>query len=196
MRKAIDVAAVLALIGAAYCLFLSSRNPAQTGNADANEIPAPAGYQTINTTAAPTMPMPATQASSPSPSIIPSTIPPQPASLAARAGQLVPASTAAYPLPANTVLQNMRRAIHQYSETFGGNPVGTNPEITSQLTGNNPKHMNFVTAEAGMSVNGDGELVDPWGTPYFFHQISGAEMEIHSAGPDKTMWTPDDLVVK
>jgi hypothetical protein len=47
-----------------------------------------------------------------------------------------------------------------------------------------------------MRVNGDGELVDPWGTPYFFHQLSGTDMEIRSAGPDKTMWTDDDLMTK
>jgi hypothetical protein len=95
-----------------------------------------------------------------------------------------------------TVIQNMSRAIRQYGERFGGNPVGTNPEITRQLSGLNPKHLNFITAEAGMRINGNGELVDPWGTPYFFHQLSGHEMEIHSAGPDQIMWTADDLVTK
>jgi hypothetical protein len=99
-------------------------------------------------------------------------------------------------LPPETVLQNVERAVHQYGEMFGGNPVGTNPEITSQLSGDNPKHINFIAAQAGAHVNGSGELVDEWGTPYFFHQISGSEMEIHSAGPDKLMWTSDDLVVK
>lgn len=98
-------------------------------------------------------------------------------------------------LEPDTVMQNMSRAIRQYGEMFGGNPVGNNQEITSQLRGKNPKHINFITAEAGMSVNGDGELVDPWGTPYFFHQISGADTEIHSAGPDRIMYTADDIVV-
>jgi hypothetical protein len=99
-------------------------------------------------------------------------------------------------LPPDTVLQNVRRAVHQYGDMFGGNPVGTNPEITAQLRGDNPKHINFINADTGANINGNGELVDAWGTPYFFHQISGTEMEIHSAGPDKTMWTSDDLVVK
>jgi hypothetical protein len=94
------------------------------------------------------------------------------------------------------VLENMSRAIRQYGTMFGGNPVGTNPEITSQLAGNNPKHINFLNAEAGMRVSTNGELVDPWGTPYFFHQLSGTDMEIHSAGPDRIMWTTDDLVIK
>ena len=38
-----------------------------------------------------------------------------------------------------TVLSNMRIAIQQYGSRFGGNPVGTNPEITKALNGDNPK---------------------------------------------------------
>ena len=64
------------------------------------------------------------------------------------------------------------------------------------LNGDNPKQANFLNAEAGMRVNGQGELVDSWGTPYFFHQVSGTETEIRSAGPDRKMWTEDDLVSK
>ena len=93
-------------------------------------------------------------------------------------------------------LDNMRHVFKDYGSMFGGNPVGNNAEITSQLMGQNPKQANFIRPEAGMRVNSQGELVDPWGTPYFFHQLSGTEMEIHSAGPDKTMWTDDDLVTK
>ncbi len=99
-------------------------------------------------------------------------------------------------IPPAIVLENMARAVRQYGTMFGGNPVGTNPEITSQLNGNNPKHINFINAGSGMRINENGELIDPWGTPYFFHQISGTDMEIHSAGPDKIMWTADDLVTR
>jgi hypothetical protein len=99
-------------------------------------------------------------------------------------------------IAATTVLENVRHALRQYGEMFGGNPVGTNPEITSQLNGGNPKHINFINTEAGMRVNENGELVDSWGTPFFFHQLSKTDMEIHSAGPDRTMWTTDDVVVK
>jgi len=79
---------------------------------------------------------------------------------------------------------------------FGGNPVGNNSEITKALNGANPKQANFIKPEAGMHINGNGELVDSWGTPFFFHQLSATEMEIRSAGPDRTMWTSDDLVIK
>ena len=47
-----------------------------------------------------------------------------------------------------------------------------------------------------MRINARGELIDNWGTPFFFHQVSGTEMEIRSAGPDMKMWTADDLVTK
>ncbi len=94
------------------------------------------------------------------------------------------------------VLENTRRAIVNYGSTFGGNPVGTNPEITAALNGQNPKQIKFIDAEAGLRVNGKGELVDPWGTPFFFHQLSATDMEVRSAGPDKVMWTADDLVIK
>lgn len=99
-------------------------------------------------------------------------------------------------LPPEIVLDNMRHAIRDYGTMFGGNPVGVNAEITGQLSGQNPKQVNFIRPDAGMRINEKGELVDPWGTPYFFHQLSGHETEIRSAGPDKIMWTADDLVTE
>jgi len=118
--------------------------------------------------------------------------PPQP--LSATAAQSIPAPSP-YGLPPATVLANMRSTIRQYGALFGGNPVGTNPEITKALNGDNPRHINFLKDD-GNRVNEQGELVDPWGTPYFFHQLSAKDMEVRSAGPDKTMWTGDDLVTR
>ncbi len=95
-----------------------------------------------------------------------------------------------------TVLDKMRIVIHSYGSMFDGNPVGTNPEITAELNGGNAKGVKFISEDSGLRINGRGELVDYWGTPFFFHQISASEMEIRSAGPDKKMWTADDLVMK
>jgi hypothetical protein len=119
--------------------------------------------------------------------------PSQPATLVSSTNQLD--SAPALALPAATVLENMRTTIRSYAAAFGENPVGTNPEITRALSGENPKQINFLKPD-GNRVNAKGELIDTWGTPYFFHQISGTEMEIRSAGPDKKMWTADDLVTK
>ncbi len=93
------------------------------------------------------------------------------------------------------LLENMRTTVRQYGLMFGGNPIGTNLEITKALNGDNPKHVNFLGPD-GNRLNEKGELVDPWGTPYFFHQLSAMEMEVRSAGPDRAMWTSDDLVIK
>ena len=99
-------------------------------------------------------------------------------------------------IAAETVMENTRTAIRNYGSRFGGNPVGTNFEITQALNGENPGEVKFLDPENGMRLNAKGELVDPWGTPFFFHQLSANEMEIHCAGPDKTMWTSDDIVIK
>jgi len=95
-----------------------------------------------------------------------------------------------------TVLENMRSVFRQYSQRFGGNPVGNNREITAALNGSNRGQAVMVNPEDGMQINSDGELVDNWGTPFFFHQMSRTEMEIRSAGPDRKLWNSDDLVLK
>ena len=115
---------------------------------------------------------------------------------AAQATSPNPAILAVSTLPPLTVLDNARVAMKNYGATFGENPVGTNPEITEALLGKNPKGVNFITAESGLRVNERGEMVDAYGTPFFFHQISGQKMEIRSAGQDRKMWTFDDLVTR
>ncbi len=100
------------------------------------------------------------------------------------------------PLAPAIALEALHTSIQKYGLTFGGNPVGTNAEITRALNGDNPTHARFLSDGDGHRVNGAGELVDEWGTPYFFHQLSATQMEVHSAGPDRRMWTRDDLVIK
>ena len=107
-----------------------------------------------------------------------------------------PATNEVQNLPPLTVLDSARVAMHNYGSTFGENPVGTNPEITAALMGKNPKQINFITPESGLRVNENGEMLDAWGTPFFFHQLSGREMEIRSAGEDRKMWTFDDQVTR
>lgn len=75
----------------------------------------------------------------------------------------------------------------------GENPVGTNAEIMQSMMGGNPKNAQLGPPE-GQRLNAEGELLDPWGTPYFFHQLAKDHMEIFSAGPDRRRGTGDDLV--
>jgi hypothetical protein len=191
MKKGFGVAALLLLAAAIY-LLPKSKEPALAPVTPATPIAS--ASPTRSSAVVPIVA--ASIAGSNSPAMLPSQNQAQRPAPAAEAGELIPDSSSRAEVPPETALHNVQRAVRQYGEMFGGNPVGTNPEITGQLSGDNPKHINFIQPQPGSTVNASGELVDAWGTPYFFHQISGSEMEIHSAGPDKLMWTSDDLVVK
>jgi hypothetical protein len=75
-----------------------------------------------------------------------------------------------------------------------GNPAGTHEEIVRALQGRNRARLAFVP-ERHPALNPQGQLVDRWGTPYFFHALSSTRMEIRSAGPDRKMFTPDDALL-
>ena len=92
-------------------------------------------------------------------------------------------------------LDKISLMIRDYRTIAGENPVGTNAEIMKAMMGDNPRGAKIGPPE-GMSLNGEGELLDSWGTPIFFHQLSRDLMEIHSAGPDRRIGTEDDLMVK
>jgi len=92
-------------------------------------------------------------------------------------------------------LEKISRMLRDYRTSMGDNPVGTNAEIMKAVMGKNPKKARLGPPE-GMTLNENGELVDPWGHAFFFHQLSGTQMEVRSAGPDGKMWTGDDIVRK
>ena len=82
--------------------------------------------------------------------------------------------------------------LRDYRTLNGENPVGTNAEIMKSIMGGNPRGAVLGPPE-GMMVSGSGELLDRWGTPYFFHALTRDLMEMRSAGPDRRMWNADDL---
>jgi len=83
--------------------------------------------------------------------------------------------------------------VGEYRRLLGANPVGDNDEITAALAGANPKHLALVSPAVTKRVAPQGQLLDRWGVPYFFHARSGTSMEIISAGPDGMLHTEDDL---
>jgi hypothetical protein len=92
-------------------------------------------------------------------------------------------------------LNKISAMLRDYRTIADENPVGSNAEIMRACMGDNPKHAVLGPPE-GLSLNGNGELVDRWGTPFFFHQLTKDLMEIRSAGPDRRMWTGDDIVMR
>jgi hypothetical protein len=148
--------------------------------------PAPPGEVIEATPPAPDLPKPPTSPGAP------------PAALPSRDPDDIPPPTLKPALPPAT-RENVRQAIddldlviRDFRAALGGNPVGDNAEITRALLGDNLKQIK-LTVPHGTQLNGTGELCDIWGTPYFFHQISGTQMEIRSAGPDRKHWTADDI---
>jgi hypothetical protein len=89
-------------------------------------------------------------------------------------------------------LDQVALSLRDYRTVMIENPVGNNAEITSALMGANRKGARLAPSDA--RLDGKGQMIDRWGTPYFFHQISATSMEIHSAGPDKIMGTDDDII--
>lgn len=70
--------------------------------------------------------------------------------------------------------------------------MGSNDEITSALIGGNSKRLAFINPDVA-PLDSEGQLLDRWGTPYFFHALSGERMEVISAGPDLRHHTADDV---
>lgn len=91
-----------------------------------------------------------------------------------------------------TDLDFLNLVISQYGRYLDGNPVGSNAEISAALRGDNPKGIALLPSE-GKFMDSSGQLVDRWGTPYFFHAIARQRMDIVSAGPDREFWTNDDV---
>lgn len=89
-------------------------------------------------------------------------------------------------------IEDVQFALRDFRTGLGGNPVGNNAEITKALLGDNVKQIK-IPVPTGSQINDRGELCDRLGTPYFFHQVSAIQMEVRSAGPDRKMWTADDV---
>lgn len=90
-------------------------------------------------------------------------------------------------------LEIVQEFVDLYGRAFGQNPIGENSDITAALTGEGGQKGHVFPP--GHRAIRDGQLVDRWGTPYWFHPNSAKQMEIRSAGPDKQMFTIDDLVL-
>ncbi len=70
--------------------------------------------------------------------------------------------------------------------------MGANEEFAAALMGRNAAKEVFLMAPHAC-LNAKGQLVDRWGSPLFFHVRDRDRIDIRSAGPDREMWTADDL---
>lgn len=71
-------------------------------------------------------------------------------------------------------------------------PLGDNVDITAALTGRN-RRKQIVIPPDHPSIDSKGRLLDRWGTPYWFHPRAADSFDLRSAGPDRKLFTPDDI---
>lgn len=124
-------------------------------------------------------------------------------------GQLQHSEEAPRHLPGDEILKNYassrstpQRDLEAMAHVFsnlrllvkGDSPfhLGANEEFAAALLGKNKGKLAFVSAKSPI-FNDKGQLVDRWQTPLYFHAAAQDRIEIRSAGPDRKMWTEDDL---
>lgn len=83
----------------------------------------------------------------------------------------------------------LKRILQDYYRAFGEFPSGDSTAIVQALRGDNKKQMPFISPT--------GNLLDPWQTPYQFSRGDNTPVvEVRSAGPDKALWSNDDIVFR
>lgn len=92
-------------------------------------------------------------------------------------------------------LQIVNDFMELYRKAFGGNPTGLNEDIIAAMTGTAGENQPGRVFPPNSNAIRNGQLVDRWGTPYWFHSVTSTRTEIRSAGPDKNLFTPDDVVL-
>lgn len=113
------------------------------------------------------------------------------------------------PLPGDAILKNyaqpstrpqedLEALAHTFSNLLllikGDSPfrMGANEEFAAALRGKNRTQLRFLS-NTHRAFNAQGQLIDRWDTPLYFHAIARDRVDIRSAGPDRQMWTADDL---
>jgi hypothetical protein len=91
-------------------------------------------------------------------------------------------------------LQTVQQLLLVYQRAFGQNPEGDNEDVVAALLGQNKHGVAFLPE--GVEGIHDGHLLDRWGTPYFMHPESSHHMSLRSAGPDRSLFTDDDVVLE
>ncbi len=101
-----------------------------------------------------------------------------------------PDSTAAQDV---AVLHGMLRQYLRFLKNRPGRPIGNDSDLARVLIGNNPMKLVLLLPDHP-ALGADGRLRDRFGTPYFIHPRGNLAFEIRSAGPDRKLFTADDLV--
>lgn len=103
-----------------------------------------------------------------------------------------------YAQPGTRPQDDLTQLSHAFSNLSllikGSDPfrMGANEEFAAALRGQNRHHLRFLP-DTHPCFNAQGQIVDRWQTPLFFHVTDPTRIDLRSAGPDRQMWTADDL---
>lgn len=103
--------------------------------------------------------------------------------------------------PASPPIEDLRKLQHVVGGYFSliknatRNPIGGNEDLSAALRGENPNREVFVRPESRV-FSKDGMLIDRWDVPVIVHPQAWRQLELRSAGPDRTPYTADDLVLQ
>lgn len=89
-------------------------------------------------------------------------------------------------------LEILNELLVQSQRAIGAGSHGNNNDITRTLVGNTKEGIWLPRNSPRIR---DGEILDRWGSPYWFHANAGNQIEIRSAGPDRQLFTGDDLIL-
>jgi hypothetical protein len=80
-----------------------------------------------------------------------------------------------------------------FLQELGSYPAGeNNAQWMNALRGANAERLAILPSDHPR-LSADGSLRDAWGEPFFIHQISSSKIQIRSAGPDRVLFSADDL---
>ena len=71
-------------------------------------------------------------------------------------------------------------------------PLGFNEDLARALT--DREALGDSAIPPNHPILRDGQLIDRWGTPWQVHPLAADVVQLRSAGPDRKLYTADDLV--
>jgi len=133
---------------------------------------------------------------------LPKPPPPTPEDTQSPAGKLIGEKLLHQYATEQTTIRDDLQAISRVSLSYvtlvknhADHPIGCNLDLADTFRGINPHKQRFLP-DKHQVFNANGELIDRWNTPLYIHPLSAGRWEIRSAGPDKTLWTADDLELR
>ncbi len=95
------------------------------------------------------------------------------------------------PVEDRAALQEIVTGFLQSTNIGSRPPLGPNEEFASALT--DSERIGETAIPLTHPAIRDGKIIDRWGSPWFFHQESSGSVSVRSAGPDRRLFTSDDI---